>query len=186
MENWGVAHGHLHLFKRHPSVEAAYWVWQCEKIKVHGLMRNFILNEKLGWDAPDNPGTIVAMTEAEALALGETDDGANNGRFRAKGRPEDRKVLTNDWPYSIPNGMDGQISILDFFFVTRGPDAFSGGEGQTRRITSSGANFPSSTRSSYRPIFHESFAPAYGITFVTKVSMASRALRYPLFRPKLP
>jgi Protein of unknown function (DUF3605) len=100
-----IAHGHLHLFKRHPSVEAAYHAWKCEKIKAYGLMRDFILNEKLGWRILDtDPGEIVTMGTEDAMSLRESDGDGRNRRFRAKGKPEDLKVLANDWPYSIPAG----------------------------------------------------------------------------------
>jgi hypothetical protein len=81
-----------------------------------------VILKKLEWDLGElaheslGPGEILAMGESEALTLRDSESESVTGkdnlmqqkssrRFTARSKPQDWKILTNDWPLSIPSGI---------------------------------------------------------------------------------
>jgi hypothetical protein len=73
------------------------------------------LKKRLGWDSNGgafDPRKILSMTEDEALALRESDqDKGASTWFKARDRPDDRVVVLNDFPMSLPAGTWAQSSF---------------------------------------------------------------------------
>ncbi|KAI0973783.1 hypothetical protein F4678DRAFT_425874 [Xylaria arbuscula] len=74
-----IASGDMGALKRNPIDTRNYIVWHSQVSKQYGGIAEFIKEKKLGW-------------EEQTAAKGE-------GLLR---RPDDYKILRNDWPYAFP------------------------------------------------------------------------------------
>ncbi|KAF2813501.1 uncharacterized protein BDZ99DRAFT_381716 [Mytilinidion resinicola] len=87
-----IASNRLEELKRRPSSLRAYLAWSASTKKKYGSITNFLLQERLRWtplsgkDAEGPPRFAVKSTVPFAEA-------------------EDYKVLVNDWPYGLKEGV---------------------------------------------------------------------------------
>jgi hypothetical protein len=79
----------LELFQRVPSELRRYRGYVYHLVQRYGSVARFILQERLGWDAPVKPSRVNG---------GVKDDGSGDGPFACE---DDWKILYNDWPYGI-------------------------------------------------------------------------------------
>ncbi|KAL2820882.1 hypothetical protein BDW59DRAFT_150456 [Aspergillus cavernicola] len=87
-----IARGDLGILKRKPSDLIRYLQWSKETKAAYGTIINYICQRRLGWQLPT-----------------ETDTTANGGRpFNNPipfADPADYKILRNDWPYGLVEGI---------------------------------------------------------------------------------
>ncbi|KAI1291371.1 hypothetical protein F5Y03DRAFT_376847 [Xylaria venustula] len=75
-----IASGDMGALKRHPIDTRNYMVWHSQVSKQYGGIAEFIKEKKLGWgeEMPAQGGALLH-------------------------RPDDYKILRNDWPYAFPS-----------------------------------------------------------------------------------
>ncbi|KAG9000231.1 hypothetical protein FRB93_012771 [Tulasnella sp. JGI-2019a] len=136
--------GNLDNLKRHPDLQARYENWTREIACQYGSAIHYLLQVKLGWDPlevkTEVPGPVVNHTATEAkdgedskpvagaVALGlptpspigpyapvSNAGGTSPEYFSANMPPHFYQILRNEWPYSVPVGVE------HFVFWTRVP-----------------------------------------------------------------